>query len=324
MDFALFNEQNKAFLRTPSKRRTKRIFEIDMLRFLLIVLMVLDHLAYDFGYFVANYFNLSNAPERIYQFHLWAKAYWDEAWRINLRYGVIALFFMLLGLSSTLSRNSLKRGFIIFGFSCLLSIVTFYLSLIFKTQLYIIFGVISGLGLSLIIYSLIKLLFLKLIPAHTWKWYALFLGVVILITGYYFRYQTSLEVISKENFWMMFHGRFSKYGQTFSYVDGVFTPIQYSLKEKGQIIIGSLWAGADWGALFPYMGYAFLGAFFGELLYQDKRSVLFSKDEKHFLEKVFAPFTYIGSKTIYIYLLHQVVIGGVVFLLLYFLGVPLK
>lgn len=324
MDLALFQKEIKLFQRTKKASKRKRIFEIDLLRFILIVLMILDHFAYDLGQFAPNLFIVSLAPAKLYNFHLWAIQYWDTTWRINLRYSVIALFFLILGLSSSLSRNSLKRGGLILGFAGYLSIATFYLSLLFNDDMYIIFGVVAGLGLSLIIYSLLKFLFLKLIPPLQWKWFALFFGLLIISVGYYFRVQVAQMPLTKENFWMLFHGRFSEIKPTFKFINGQAVPITYSLKEKGRIIIGKLWIGADWGALFPYMGYAFLGGFLGELLYKDKKSLIFPKKEKHVVEKIFSPLTYIGSKTLYIYIFHQVVLAVFVFLLFYFTGVPLK
>jgi fucose 4-O-acetylase-like acetyltransferase len=87
--------------------------------------------------------------------------------------------------------------------------------------------------------------------------------------------------------------------------------------------------GVDWSGIFPAIGYSFLGGFVGELLYAKKKSiVLLQKDAKDasdtLIEKIFKPITYIGSKTIYIYLLHQLVIGAITIILFLILRVPFR
>ena len=85
------------------KKKAKRIFEIDLLRGLLIIMMVVDHLAYDFGQLAPSFFLVSDAPQALRDLIEWCNNYWYEAWRINFRYAVIALFFILSGLSTYLS-----------------------------------------------------------------------------------------------------------------------------------------------------------------------------------------------------------------------------
>ncbi|NCA95095.1 MAG: DUF1624 domain-containing protein, partial [Epsilonproteobacteria bacterium] len=54
-------------LRTK-KKKANRIFEIDLLRGLLIILMVVDHVAYDFGQLAPSFFLVSDAPQALRDF----------------------------------------------------------------------------------------------------------------------------------------------------------------------------------------------------------------------------------------------------------------
>ena len=327
MEMAIKN-QTLVFLPLREKKRSiKRVFEIDAIRGLLIILMVLDHIAYDFGLLMPDFFILAQGPQWLQDLSIWSEGYWFELWRINIRYVVIALFYILIGLSSYFSRNSLKRGMLLLGFGSIISIVAYIGSLLLQTNMFIFFGIISCLGVSLILYSLLRLFFLKTTGSKkAWKWIALFLSLLFLGTGYWMRIDIASATLTSSNWWLISNGRLTPVLNTYTYVGGVFTPIEYDAATKWAIIIGQYWYGVDWAGLFPYMGYAFLGGFIGEALYASKKSLIFKKEShlQNRVEKIFKPLTFIGSKTIYIYLLHQVVLAGLAFLVFLLAGTPLK
>lgn len=313
-------------LRTK-KKKAKRIFEIDILRGILIILMVVDHIAYDFGQLAPSFFLVSDAPQALRDLIEWCNNYWYEAWRINFRYAVIALFFILSGLSTYLSRNSIKRGMVVLGFGAIISIFSYFLSITLKTDLFIFFGIILCLGLAMITYSLFRTLIIKMTKSKTfWLWTSLFLAILFTGVGYWMRLEVATVPVDAQNWWFIINGRMTPTINSYRIVQGVFTPIVYGLDVKLDIVLGRLWYGVDWAGLFPYLGYTFFGGFLGELLYAQKRSLIFKSESAgwHPVEKVFRPLTFIGSKTIYIYLLHQVVLAALTALIFILLGIPLK
>ncbi|HOF53659.1 MAG TPA: heparan-alpha-glucosaminide N-acetyltransferase domain-containing protein [Bacilli bacterium] len=309
------------------KKKAKRIFEIDLLRGLLIIMMVVDHLAYDFGQLAPSFFLVSDAPQALRDLIEWCNNYWYEAWRINFRYAVIALFFILSGLSTYLSRNSIKRGMVVLGFGAIISIFSYFLSITLKTDLFIFFGIILCLGLAMITYSLFRTLIIKMTKSKTfWLWTSLFLAILFTGVGYWMRLEVATVPVDAQNWWFIINGRMTPTINSYRIIQGVFTPIVYGLDVKLDIVLGRLWYGVDWAGLFPYLGYTFFGGFLGELLYAQKKSLIFKRENVvwHPVEKVFRPLTFIGSKTIYIYLLHQVVLAALTALIFILLGIPLK
>lgn len=309
------------------KKKAKRIFEIDLLRGLLIIMMVVDHLAYDFGQLAPSFFLVSDAPQALRDLIEWCNNYWYEAWRINFRYAVIALFFILSGLSTYLSRNSIKRGMVVLGFGAIISIFSYFLSITLKSDLFIFFGIILCLGLAMITYSLFRTLIIKMTKSKTfWLWTSLFLAILFTGVGYWMRLEVATVPVDAQNWWFIINGRMTPTINSYRIVQGVFTPIVYGLDVKLDIVLGRLWYGVDWAGLFPYLGYTFFGGFLGELLYAQKKSLIFKRESVvwHPVEKVFRPLTFIGSKTIYIYLMHQVVLAALTALIFILLGIPLK
>ena len=309
------------------KKKAKRIFEIDLLRGLLIIMMVVDHLAYDFGQLAPSFFLVSDAPQALRDLIEWCYNYWYEAWRINFRYAVIALFFILSGLSTYLSRNSIKRGMVVLGFGAIISIFSYFLSITLKSDLFIFFGIILCLGLAIITYSLFRTLIIKMTKSKTfWLWTSLFLAILFTGVGYWMRLEVATVPVDAQNWWFIINGRMTPTINSYRIIQGVFTPIVYGLDVKLDIVLGRLWYGVDWAGLFPYLGYTFFGGFLGELLYAQKKSLIFKRESVvwHPVEKVFRPLTFIGSKTIYIYLMHQVVLAALTALIFILLGIPLK
>jgi uncharacterized membrane protein len=111
-----------------------RIWEIDLLRFLAIVLMVTFHLVYDLNEFV--HVNVE------YEFGFWYYV------------GAISaiLFIFISGISSGFSRNTFKRGLKVFGFGMVITIVTYF----FDSSQYIRFGILHFLGVSMMLFPLLK------------------------------------------------------------------------------------------------------------------------------------------------------------------------
>jgi len=317
-------------LRTRSAH-AKRIFEIDLLRGVMIILMVLDHIAYDFGFLGPDLFDMVGAPQWLASFSSWCTQYWNFSWRVNMRYTILALFFALSGLSAYLSRNSLKRGLILIGFGAIISVVFYCLSLILETNMFIFFGIISSFGVALIAYSSLRWLVVKATGKRgAWKWFALFFAALFLICGYWMRVSISSRSMTSDNWWVIINSGYREIIPTFHIVDGIFTPIHFGAGTKLAIILGQLWYGVDWSGIFPYIGYVFLGGFIGETAYAKKKSIVIDDGSAHVagvgrtIEKIFRPLTYVGSKTLYVYLFHQIVVGAATILVFLLAGLAFK
>ncbi|MBE6896349.1 MAG: DUF1624 domain-containing protein [Ruminococcaceae bacterium] len=111
-----------------------RIWEIDFLRGIAFICMVYDHVMYDLN---------SIFGVRVHT--------------IDLIGDFSAVLFMILcGISTTLSRNSLKRGMLVFGAAILLTVVTGAVDALFNTRLIIVFGILHLLGIAMILSYFIK------------------------------------------------------------------------------------------------------------------------------------------------------------------------
>lgn len=106
-----------------------RIWEIDFLRGLAIILMIIYHLSFDLS--------------EMYDYS------------INYERGIIyiigklssTLFIILAGISSTLSRNNTKRSFRVLLFALLITVVTYF----YDPEEFIGFGILHLLGFSMLI-----------------------------------------------------------------------------------------------------------------------------------------------------------------------------
>lgn len=130
----------------------KRAWEIDYLRGIAIILMILFHLIFD-----------------LTEFYNHSIPYLSGFWYYEGKMAAI-LFIFVSGISSNFSERNLQRGVKVFGFGMLLSVVTF----IPFPQDFIKFGILHFFGISMIIYHFIRKLDRK---------YLLLIAVAAIIVG---------------------------------------------------------------------------------------------------------------------------------------------
>jgi uncharacterized membrane protein len=136
----------------------QRIWEIDFLRGVSIILMVGYHLLFDLGEFrgVKRFLGFSTDL---------GSAAWTAA-----QYFFAGLFVILSGISSTLSRNNVRRGLRLLAVSLAVSAVTY----VFDPSSAVYFGILQCLAISMLIYGAA---FEKAGPVVCSAWGVLVLGL---------------------------------------------------------------------------------------------------------------------------------------------------
>lgn len=116
----------------------KRIWELDVLRGLCVLGMVIVHFFYDLRVFADT---ARNIPDWFYYLG---------------RYGHI-FFILISGICVTLGRSSVKRGIYVLGAALLVSYATFFAELVLHMgSIRIWFGILHLLGVCMLLYPLFK------------------------------------------------------------------------------------------------------------------------------------------------------------------------
>lgn len=115
----------------------RRIWEIDFLRGLAIILMVCYHLLFDVGEFVG-----------VERFLGWSTDLSTTAWTIA-QYFFAGLFIILSGISGTLSRSNIRRGLRLLAVSLLVSVATY----LFDPSSAVYFGILQCLAVSMLVFG---------------------------------------------------------------------------------------------------------------------------------------------------------------------------
>lgn len=280
-------ENQNSILEIPKKQ--KRIFELDVLRAIAIIAMIIDHftilVSFSGGYggwasfIFSNYSEINNPFMN--SFIKVVDAFQDSSFRLICHYIFVTIFLAICGISCTFSRSNFKRAAKIIGASLIIAFVTTILSLISGEELYIIFGILMTIGFSIIIYEII-------VRIYDNKWFLLIIGLVIILWGFLIEWWKA------------------------PYVD--------SIKDMNfinciKMILGYVVFGNDCFGLIPCTGVVLIGGFLGKTIYQKRTSLIPKLDGKWH-----KPLTFIGTHTLWIYLLHQVISVVVILIIYLFCG----
>lgn len=200
---------------------------------------------------------------------------------------IVVLFVGVSGICCTLSRNNIKRGLKILGATLLLDGATFIATKFIGIECLIIFNVLAVLTCGIFLYSLISFIERKChIKADT-------VNVVMGLIGLYI-------VICGCNIHEM----------DFSTTSLLFLPIGFQ-------IAGEPWM-ADYMPLFPWLGVFLIGCVIGRVCYKDKKTVFAGRGK--FAKKIMRPVEFIGRHSLIIYLAHQPLVYGILFLVFMLIG----
>ncbi|MAE68412.1 MAG: heparan-alpha-glucosaminide N-acetyltransferase [Candidatus Peribacteraceae bacterium] len=125
-----------------------RITEIDLLRTVAIILMVIYHTAYD-----------------LYTFYDWHINLWGESWQ-TFRIITASLFLILSGIATNFSSKPLRRALIVLACAVLISITTY----LYDPTTFIYFGILHCIGLGMLL----------LIPLKKLRELNILIGIAIL------------------------------------------------------------------------------------------------------------------------------------------------
>lgn len=129
----------------------RRIWELDFLRGLCVLLMVWDHFMYDcMSLFVEAWYKAGN--EGLIKLSEFATGYWNSELREIFHPVIYNMFFVICGISCTFSKNNLARGIEALLLAFGITVVTSWL----KVQ--ITFGVLHMLGFAILIWWIINTL----------------------------------------------------------------------------------------------------------------------------------------------------------------------
>ena len=279
--------EEEAILRTPFERR---IHEIDFIRGILIILVVIDHI-FNFTMSFNNVWAGAEHLEPFYTIFKVAQFYWDHPVRTVIRWICLISFCFISGISCAFSRSNSKRALQMVGIWALIFIVSNIIRgmmLAFKwgdgiTCFRIDFNVIGVLAWSTLLYCFFE--------NKKWYW-LLVVGLIGLAL-----HPLCVE-LSRTDFGHQ------------TYVPFLWRPYVNETYYPGSSAVLQ----ADHMPLFPYLGFFFLGAMLSKLTY--------AKDKKSYFKRYNweRPICFVGRHTLIIYGTHFIVIIGIFLLIGAFVG----
>lgn len=253
----------------------KRIWELDFLRGLAILLMVFDHFMYDLSilpWFFTNFYSVMTEG----MFNWWNIGYdfFTSGFRTVCHYIFATLFLLITGISCTLTHSNVVRATRLLIFAAILTAATAFADTVANLDALIVFGIIHCMAVSVFVYAAINRIFKD--DVFLLAFGAAFIVAGILIPWY------------NMNFVVLPGG-----------AEGFVTAIK--------ACFGFVRAGSDHFPLFPCCGVVLWGAYIGKKFYPDKKSLLPALDGQwnSFISSV-------GRHTVWVYMLHQPVVAGII------------
>ena len=232
----------------------KRIWELDVLRGVCILGMVVVHLIYD----LQTFFSLPFLAD-------------SQLFDLIKQWGGV-LFLLISGICVTLGSHPVRRGLIVFACGLICSAVTagmYFLNMADKSII-IYFGVLHCLGVCMLLWPLFKRL-----PV----WALGLLGLGLTVLGLWISGNVVVDFP-----WLIPLG-----------------------------LVPGDFASSDYFPLLSNLGFFLVGAFLGKTLYRKKETLLPRVNPAN---PVLAFFSLLGKWSLPVYLLHQPIITGLLYLIL--------
>lgn len=255
-----------------NNKSSQRIWELDFLRGVCVLLMVFDHFMYDIGFMFDSAW-IATGKESIIKIVELAKSYIDDSTlRSTTQHIVVWIFAVLCGISCSFSRSNLKRGVQASIIAGIITIVSYFMDTTIK------FGILHMFAVAILLWW-----FIDTICCHNKLFTAgicMFVGIMIITMneGFMVTYGENQQAFTTTNDYY-FIGRFMLGGSS-NFFSGDYYPI------------------------FPTVGYMLIGSTLGVLIYPTKKSLLPHLGKYDW----YKPFAFWGKIAIWVYALHQVVV----------------
>lgn len=195
---------------------------------------------------------------------------------------IIVLFVGLSGICCTFSRNNFKRGGKLLAVALAFTVVTGFITYKMGIDCLILFNVLHMLSVSTIVYALVSVIEKKTnIKANQLTFILILFGVWITMTN------NNLDMYAYESENMLLY------------------PLGIIVKGAPDV--------ADYMPLIPWMGVFLICAGAGRVLYKDRKT-LFPGAGKT-VRAVTRPLEFMGRHSLIIYLVHQPIIYGILYLI---------
>lgn len=260
------------------------MWEVDLLRGILILFVVFDHIMFDIGAMFADSFS---TPLGI-RISDWAAGYVFESsafgrWRSVTHDFFIGSFVILSGVSVSFSKNNALRGLKMSVWAVGLSVaMLFYGEITQDNSVWMNFNVLHVLALSILLWALLDWL------KTDGDWIFL-IAVLAIAVGSYFNLENEINLVASQGqkqwtrdlvFWLVNNNRVSKLSP------------------------------GDYLPFLPYFGWFLAGALAGRAIYKSPRSIM-----GYEATPCVRPFCFCGRHSLFIYFASQVLAVGLLYLI---------
>lgn len=293
-------------------RKKKRFWELDFIRGLCVVLMVFDHVMFVMMYAMPSVGAMLGTDKWNAIANWIEDNYWLSDLRKCVRFPVLFLFFLICGISCTLSKSNLRRGGLCFAVALAVTAVTVTIDAIFGLGVSIYFGVLHMLGIAMLLYALFE--FLGRLPARLIKDEKK--KVTAKKIGEYLAPTVGL-ILFVVYFCCLFKG-----------ITGDIFDSNVVIEDKGASTFASLFVnimpdvgggtigGADYWPLLPWAAIVLMGGFIGRLVYNNDKIKYFASPLDGKWNK---PICFVGRHALIIYVCHQAAAVALLFIVTLFM-----